>query len=180
VLIDTAIDPFYQRPPLPRFGLELKLNAAYDTMTWFGGGPHECYIDRKASAQVGLYRGSVDEQYVPYVVPQENGNKVDVRWLSLTDNGGVGLLAVAEPSAHHYSTENLTAAQHLNELEWLPEVTLNLDYRQCGLGGASCGPGTRPEYLLPALPMTFRVRLRGLAAGDDPAMLARQELPAAE
>ncbi|NLX37823.1 MAG: DUF4981 domain-containing protein [Chloroflexi bacterium] len=184
VLIDTAIDPFYQRPPLPRFGLEMKLNAGYDTMTWFGGGPHECYVDRKASAQVGLYRGSVDEQYVPYVVPQENGNKVDVRWLSLTDAGGAGLLAVAEPtmeaSAHHYSTENLTAARHLDELEWQPEATLNLDYRQCGLGGASCGPGTRPEYLLPAQPMTFRVRLRGLAEGDDPAALARQELPAAE
>jgi hypothetical protein len=184
VLIDTAIDPFYQRPPLPRFGLEMRLMAGYDTMTWFGGGPHECYIDRQESAQVGRYRGSVDEQYVPYVVPQENGNKVGVRWMALTNPEGAGLLAVAEPtmeaSAHHFSTEDLTQARHLHELHWQPEVTLNLDYQQCGLGGGSCGPGTRPEYLLPAAAMTFRVRLRGLAPEDDPALLARQELPAAE
>jgi len=184
VLVDTSIDPFNQRPPLPRFGLEMRLNAGYDTMTWFGGGPHECYIDRKASSVVGRYSGSVDDQYVPYVVPQENGNKVDVRWLSLTDASGAGLLAVAEPtmeaSAHHYTTENMTKARHLHELHWQPEVTLNLDYRQCGLGGGSCGPITRPEYQLPAEAMTFRVRLRGLATGDDPAVIARQELPAAE
>lgn len=184
IVVDTSIDPFSQRPPLPRLGLEMRLKAGYDTMTWLGGGPHECYIDRKASSRVGLYSGTVDQQYVPYVVPQENGNKVDVRWLALTDDTGAGLLAVAEPtmeaSAHHYTTENLTAANHLHELHWQPEVTVNLDYRQCGLGGASCGPGTRPEYLLPADARTFRVRLRGLAAGEDPALLARQELPAAE
>jgi beta-galactosidase/beta-glucuronidase len=184
VLLDTAIDPFYQRPPLPRFGLEMRLTAGYDTMTWFGGGPHECYIDRQESAQVGRYSGSVDEQYVPYVVPQENGNKMGVRWVALTNATGAGLLAVAEPtmeaSAHHFSTEDLTQARHLHELHWQPEVTFNLDYQQCGLGGGSCGPGTRPEYQLPAVPMTFRVRLRGLAPDDDPALLARQELPAAE
>ncbi len=180
VLIDTAIDPFLRMGVLPRFGLQLRLAPGLDALTWFGRGPHESYVDRKASAQVGRYAGSVDEQYVPYVVPQENGNKTDVRWAALVDDQGVGLLAVAQPlmelSAHHYTTENLTAAQHTNELEWQPEVTLNLDYGQTGLGGASCGPGTRPEYLLRLAAMRFSVRLRPLGRGDTPEALARQAL----
>lgn len=180
VVIETAIDPTLRMGVLPRLGLQLRLAEGLDAMTWFGRGPHESYVDRKASALVGRYAGSVQDQYVPYVVPQENGNKTDVRWAALTDAEGVGLLAVGQPllevSAHHYTTENLTAAQHTNELEWQPEVTLNLDYGQTGLGGASCGPGTRPEYLLRLAPMEFAVRLRALAAGDAPEALARQVL----
>ncbi len=180
VVLDTYIDPTLHMGVLPRLGLQLRLAAGLDAMTWFGRGPHESYVDRKASAQVGRYAGSVDDQYVPYVVPQENGNKTDVRWVAITDPEGVGLLAVGQPllevSAHHYTTENLTAAEHTNELEWQPEVTLNLDYGQSGLGGASCGPGTRREYLLPLAPTGFVVRLRPLGAGDAPEVLARQVL----
>ena len=116
-------------------------------------------------------------------MPQENGNKTDVRWAAQTDANGVGLMAVGAPylevSAHHYTTENLTQAQHTNELEWQPQVTLNLDYRQMGLGGASCGPGTRPEYLLLTAPTHFQVRLRALNADEAPEELARQALPQA-
>jgi hypothetical protein len=112
------------------------------------------------------------------VMPQENGNKTDVRWVAFTDKDGVGLFAAGHPylevSAHHYTTENLSKAQHTNELEWLPEVTLNLDYRQMGLGGASCGPATRPEYWLPVEPTRFQVRLRGLDGSEPPEVLARQ------
>jgi beta-galactosidase/beta-glucuronidase len=180
VILDTALDPTLRMGVLPRFGLQLRLAPGLDAMTWFGRGPHESYVDRKASAQVGRYAGSVDDQYVPYVVPQENGNKTDVRWAALTDAEGVGLLAVGLPllevSAHHYSTENLTAAEHTNELERQPVVTLNLDYGQTGLGGASCGPGTRPEYLLRLAPMSYTLRLRPLGAGDAPEALARQLL----
>ncbi len=180
VVIDTSLDPNLRAGVLPRFGLQLRLAPGLDAMTWFGRGPHESYVDRKASAQVGRYAGSVDEQYVPYVVPQENGNKTDLRWAALTDSDGVGLLAVGLPlmevSAHHYTTENLTAAEHTHELEWQPQVMLNLDYGQTGLGGASCGPGTRPEYLLRLTPMDLSVRLRPLGAGDAPEALARQTL----
>ena len=60
----------------------------YEQFTWYGRGPHETYMDRKEGAQVGVYRGTVDEQFVPYVVPEENGNKTDVRWVTLTNTDG--------------------------------------------------------------------------------------------
>jgi beta-galactosidase/beta-glucuronidase len=183
VVIDVTFDPAVRNGTLPRLGLQLRLVAGPDTMTWFGRGPQESYIDRLAGASVGRYSGSVDEQYVPYVMPQENGNKTDVRWVALTDEEGVGLLATGQPylevSAHHYSTENLSQAGHTTELDWQPEVTLNLDYRQMGLGGASCGPATRPEYVLPIALTRFQVRLRGLDGREPPDELARQAAPEA-
>jgi beta-galactosidase len=178
VVIDVSFDPAVRHGVLPRLGLQLRLAPGPERTTWFGRGPQESYIDRLAGASVGRYSGTVDEQYVPYVMPQEYGNKTDVRWVALTDQDGVGLFAAGHPylevSAHHYSTENLTKAQHTNELEWQPEVTLNLDYRQMGLGGASCGPATRPEYWLPVEPTQFQVRLRGLDGSEPPEVLGRQ------
>jgi hypothetical protein len=172
VTIDVDVTPQGELPFLPRLGLQMALPGGFETVSWYGRGPHESYIDRQASAIVGRYSGTVDEQYVPYVVPQENGNKTDVRWVALTDERGAGLLAVGEPplevSAHHFTTEDLTVADHLHELERRDEITLNLDYRQCGLGGASCGPGVLPQYLLQPEPVQFRVMLRPLAPGQSP------------
>jgi beta-galactosidase/beta-glucuronidase len=177
VVIETQVRPGYQQAPLPRLGLQLRLPQGLETMTWFGPGPHECYSDRKASGRIGHYSGTVDEQHVPYVTPQENGNKIDVRWAAFTDDQGVGLLAVGMPllnvTAHHYTTESLTAARHWHELERCEEIVLNLDYAQSGLGTASCGPGTLPQYLLPAVDTTFGLRLRPLAQGDSPNALSK-------
>lgn len=131
---------------------------------------------------MGVYTGSVDEQYEPYIVPQENGNKTGVRWVALTDADGLGLLAVGsqpiEVSAHHYSTADLDEAKHTYELVRRDEVTLNLDYRQAGLGSASCGPGTRDEYLIQPEPVVYSVRLRPFFAEDGRAMaLSKHRLP---
>ena len=91
-----------------------------EALTWFGRGPHESYVDRKAGAPIGRYQGTVTEQYVPYIVPQENGNKSDVRWAALTNNEGKGLLVVGEPflnvSAWDYTMEALEKAEHIHEL----------------------------------------------------------------
>ncbi|NLX43502.1 MAG: DUF4981 domain-containing protein, partial [Chloroflexi bacterium] len=183
VQVHVYFEPSARWGLLPRIGLQLYLAAGYNRMIWFGRGPHESYIDRLASASVGRYSGSVDEQYVPYVMPQENGNKTDVRWVALAADNGVGLMAVGAPylevSAHHYTSANLHQAQHTNELQWQPEVELNLDYRQMGLGGASCGPGTRPEYWVHSEPTHYSLRLRALSAGQDPSLVARQALPQA-
>jgi Beta galactosidase small chain. len=120
-------------------------------------------VDRKEGARVGVYSGTVDEQYVPYIVPEENGNKTEVRWVSLTNADGVGLLAVGMPtmevSAHHYTTEDLTQARHTYELVRREEITLNLDYAQSGLGSASCGPGRLEKYQLKPEEVRYRVRL---------------------
>jgi beta-galactosidase/beta-glucuronidase len=173
VIVEEHVVPGDGLPPLPRLGLQMCVPGAYDTFTWYGRGPHETYPDRKEGARVGVYSGTVDEQYVPYVVPQENGNKTDVRWVALTDGDGFGLLAVAgaadgsralmHASAHHLTTENLDRATHTYELEWQKDVTLNLDARQAGLGGASCGPETLPQYWVQPEEVRFVVRLRPLS-----------------
>jgi beta-galactosidase/beta-glucuronidase len=174
VVIYTNILPSGKLPPLPRIGLQFRIPGDYDTFTWYGRGPHENYCDRKEGASVGVYSGTVDNQYVPYIMPQENGNKTDVRWVSLTNNNGIGLLAVGMPllemSAHHSTTEDLTKAKHTFELKRRKDIILSLDYKQSGLGGASCGPDTLPRYLIKPEPTHFGVRIRPLSPRDSSAM----------
>ncbi|UCC63636.1 MAG: DUF3883 domain-containing protein [Anaerolineae bacterium] len=166
-------------PALPRIGLQMRLPGGYEQFTWYGRGPHETYVDRKEGAQVGVYSGTVDEQYVPYIVPQENGNKTEVRWVALTNEEGVGLLAVGSPwlsvSAHHYTTGDLTKAAHTYELKRREDITLNLDYRQLGLGSASCGPGRLEKYQLKPVEVRYCVRLPSvLTKTDSPMALSKQ------
>ncbi|MCK5118859.1 MAG: DUF4981 domain-containing protein, partial [Candidatus Latescibacteria bacterium] len=145
VVLDHWVAPAGSLPPLPRVGVRMILPDEYDRFSWYGRGPHESYSDRKLGARIGVYGGSVEDQYVPYIVPQENGNKTDVRWASLTDADGAGLLIVGLPllnvSAHHFTAEDLTEARHTYELKRRDAITLNLDYTQSGLGNGSCGPG---------------------------------------
>ncbi|GAB4573858.1 MAG: beta-galactosidase LacZ [Anaerolineae bacterium] len=181
VAVESRVHVPLQAPPLPRLGLTMQVPGGFEQFAWFGRGPQESYIDRKAGVAVGLYAGTVDEQYVPYILPQENGNKTDVRWLALRREDGAGLLVSADPlmeaSAHHFTAHDLYAAFHTNELPRREEITLNVDRMQCGLGGASCGPGTLPEYLIMPGEYTFAVRLRPVTAEDDLRTLARLRLP---
>lgn len=164
VLVDTHVLPDEGLPFLPRIGLQMRLPEGFEQFGWYGRGPHETYVDRKEGAQVGVYRGSVDDQYVPYIVPEENGNKTDVRWVTLTNRDGIGLSVrgdrLLEVSAHHFTTEDLTAARHTHELVRRPEITLNLDYAQSGLGSASCGPGRLEKYKLQPEEVRYQVRLK--------------------
>ena len=170
VLVDTHVVPSEHLPPLPRVGLQMRLPAGYDQFAWYGRGPHESYSDRKMSADVGVYGGTVDEQYVPYIMPQENGNKTEVRWVALTNPAGHGLfVAGVHPeddapwlnvSAHHFTTQDLAEAKHTYELKRRDEITLNLDYAQGGLGNGSCGPGVLPQYLLQPQEVRFSLWLR--------------------
>ena len=139
-------------PDLPRLGVRLTLASDFEHLEWFGRGPHESYCDRKAGASVGRYRGEVRQQYYPYIVPQENGNKEDVRLLSLIDDEKAGMQVQGDPtlgfSAHHFTPEDLTDAYHTTELKERDEITLLLDVAQRGLGTKSCGPDTLDEYLV--------------------------------
>jgi beta-galactosidase len=157
---------------LPRMGLSLQLPGGFERFTWYGRGPVENYRDRKAGAAVGLYSSTVDEQFVPYVMPQENGNKTDVRWLSLTNEAGVGLKVTAdaslmEASVGHYSADELYRALHTNELKRQEAVILNLDHAQAGLGGASCGPATLEQYRLRPGDYNFAFRLEPIVAEEQ-------------
>jgi beta-galactosidase/beta-glucuronidase len=177
--LTTHVVPLNCPAGWPRLGLQMRLPSALDRIAWYGRGPHESYSDRLESARVGVWRGTVQEQYVPYVKPQENGNKTDVRWVVLHDIRGVGLLATGQPllnvSAHHYTTHNLADAAHTIDLVRLDETILNLDHAQCGLGSNSCGPRPLDKYLLPPKETTFSVRLTAVEeAKESPMRISRE------
>ncbi len=178
--MDNRFEPFGQLPPLPRIGVVMRLVAGLENLRWYGRGPHENYIDRKESADMGIWSGTVDEQYIPYPFPQETGTKVDIEWLSLTDDGDNGLLVVAEPamaaSALHYTAGDLDAAEHTYELRRRDEVILSLDARHSGLGNGSCGPGVLPCYEVPPEPYNLHLSLRPIRglSDQDVARLSRR------
>ncbi len=166
VLIENSIEPSGENiPEIPRLGMQMEIPGRYSTMTWYGRGPHETYWDRKTGAAVGLYSGAVQEQIHLYVRPQENGNKTDVRWVALMDGDGTGLLAIGRPllsvSAWPFTMEDLGKAKHIHELPTRENITVNLDYKQMGVGGDdSWGARTHPEYMLYAKPYVWRLRIR--------------------
>ena len=184
VVVDGRLTPGSgPLPELPRFGMQMAVPAALSTMTWLGRGPHENYWDRATGAAVGRYSGKVADLVHDYVRPQENGNRTDVRWLALTDASGAGLLASGLPllsvSAWPYTMDDLEKATHTNELPRRDTITLNLDYRQTGVGGDD-GWGARPhaEYTLDAKPYAYRFRLRAYAPSMGPLEdVARRPVP---
>lgn len=151
-------------PTLPRIGLQMTLPLALNRVSWFGRGPGESYADTKQANRFGMWKAGIDDLYTPYVMPQENGNRTDVRWVALTDIRGMGLLAAGVPdlnfSAHRFTTQDLDAARHTHELTPRDSITLNLDWRQNGIGSGSCGPGPWERYLLKSEEFRFSVLLR--------------------
>jgi beta-galactosidase len=138
---------------LPRLGVTLSLPASFDTVTWFGCGPLDSYCDRNRASWVGRFAGAVDDQYVPYVVPQEHGNKTGLRWLQLGGPAATVRFAptrLCEGSATRFTPEDLFAARHTSDLVRRPDVIVNLDVAHRGLGTASCGPDTLDRYKIPA------------------------------
>ena len=173
VVVDTAYQPGAQKVPmLPRFGTELILGAGLEQLAWYGRGPHETYIDRQFE-RVDVYRATVDEEWVDYSQPQENGNKTDVRWVALTNKDGIGLLAVGAPTlsvaARHFAKDDIDRAAYTWEMPRREQVFLNLDWKQMGVGGIdSWSPNAwpLPAYRLDgSQPMSFRYRLSPIA-GD--------------
>ncbi|WP_218025571.1 glycoside hydrolase family 2 TIM barrel-domain containing protein [Capsulimonas corticalis] len=168
VKIETRVTPFGAIDTIPRVGLQLRAAGGLERFTWYGLGPHQTYPDVRESARVGVYSGAVDEQYVPYIMPQENGNKSDVRWASLTDDFGLGLLATGNAllnvSVHHSTPEDFTQARHTYELTRRDDVIVNIDHVVRGIGSNSCGPGVLPQYQLKAAETTFTVHLQPFSA----------------
>ncbi|MFW9923405.1 MAG: glycoside hydrolase family 2 TIM barrel-domain containing protein [Candidatus Thorarchaeota archaeon] len=138
IIIENSFVPAKE---MIRFGTQTKLAAKYKQVKWFGRGPHETMLDRKSGAMVGVFSSSVEELIHNYVKPQENGNRSDIRWVSLTDDKGDGLLisTVGEHlinfSTWPYSMDDLENAKHIHELPKRDFITLNIDYDQRGVGG---------------------------------------------
>lgn len=157
--VDVNKDSIGKIPVMPRFGMQWILPAGFEQIEYYGRGPQENYQDRNFSAHVGLYRQTVTGQYFPYVVPQETGNKTDIRWFRIANAKGKGLLirsdSLLSMSALHYFDSDLDDGlkrhqRHATDLQKRPQTQLNIDLRQMGVGGIdSWRSMPMQQYLLP-------------------------------
>ena len=175
VSVENTVTPHGTMPPaLPRLGLSLRLDPALEAFEYYGRGPRENYVDRLTGSFLGRWTSTVADQFENYVRPQDNGFKSDVRWVQLTAKDGKGVrFAASEPmfvQALHYDWEDLEFARHRNGQQRFrtplvprPEVFLNLDVRQTGLGGASCGPEPMEKYVFPIEKTCWSLKIEPVA-----------------
>ncbi len=145
-------------PELPRFGMQMQLGNEFNNFTYYGRGPWENYADRNTSSFIGIYNSTVEQQKFDYIRPQENGNKTDVRWLTLTNPNGLGIkIEGAQPlsvKVSHNTAEDLDPGftkkqQHPSDVTPRNRVYLNVDLKQRGVGGDnSWGAYPHKQYLL--------------------------------
>ena len=164
---------------LPRLGVTLELPREMSDVEYYGLGPWENYCDRKAACYPGKFNTTVKEMYVPYIMPQENGNRTGVEYAAFRKGKtGPGLLIGApgtmEFSALHYSIDQLWNALHTCDLKEENGVFVNCDCRQRGLGTATCGPDVRKEYEIQPGRYRFVLRLAALEENADAAETARR------
>jgi beta-galactosidase len=173
-------------PELPRFGTRMKVPSQFDRLTWYGRGPHENYQDRNKSAYIDNYSSSVEEQYFPYIRPQENGYKTDTRWLALQDKEGQGIMVIGEPlisfSALPFEMEDLdqgikTNYRHTADLVPKDFVSLHVDYKQTGVGGDdSWGARPHPQYTLNYKDYKYSYIIRPLRGNENLNELSRKRV----
>ncbi|WP_312482514.1 glycoside hydrolase family 2 TIM barrel-domain containing protein [Sphingobacterium multivorum] len=155
---------------LPRFGMQWIMPAGFEAINYYGRGPQENYIDRNFASHVGIYKQTVDQQYFPYVMPQETGNKTDVRWMEIRNKQGEGLFFTADStfsmSALHYFDKDLDDGpkrqqRHAADLDKRKQTQVNIDLRQMGVGGInSWGAWPLHEYTLPYKDYSFSFVLK--------------------
>ncbi len=157
VKVDYMLSADKDLPNIPKVGMQCGILRAYDNITWYGRGLLENYIDRRTGSPAGIYSQPINEFDEPYVVPQENGNRTDVRWMYLHDTQNNGLLVVADSllsmNAWPYTEQNIIAARHTNKLKDAGLVILNIDLKQMGVGGNDSWSDVAaplPQYQIPA------------------------------
>lgn len=167
ISVRNDIEPYGHQPAaLPRLGLSLLVNPELEQVRWYGRGPLENYVDRCTGSFLRVWDSTVTDMYEEYVRPQDNGYRSDVRWLSLSDKKGKGVRISGDCplffQALHYSWDDLMYARHTNKeerrtavLQPRKEICLNVDLRQLGLGGASCGPKPMEKYIFPIQKESF-------------------------
>ena len=139
VKVDYILNPLPGLPNIPKVGMQGGINRSFDQITWYGKGLLENYIDRNYGFDAAIFSQPIEEFMEPYAVPQENGNRTDVRWMFLADRNKEGLMVVADSllsmSAWPYTEENIETAKHTNKLKDAGYITLNIDLVQMGVGG---------------------------------------------
>ena len=152
ISITNRVEPMETVTSLPKVGMQFPMPLDYRNLTYFGKDT-ENYPDRNASGKMSLYHVNALDLFEQHVVPQDNGNHSDTRWLALTsDKSKVGLfVTMSEPfnfSIYNYNDDNLTAARRINQLEPKDFLTVNVDYKVAPIGTATCGPGVDEKYVL--------------------------------
>lgn len=167
--IETTLsyDPVKELGDMPEFGMMFKLDADYDTVKWYGLGPHETYEDRQHGGKYGVYENKVADNIAEYLVPQESGNKCRVRYAKVMDKKGRGMMFFGDElsfSALPYTPHELENAAHHFELPPVHYTVVRVAKKQMGVGGDdSWGSHTHPEYLLDASEkMEFTFCFRGI------------------
>ena len=183
IVVNATIDPAAKGTELPRMGLRTELPKDFEQMSWLGRGPQDSYRDRLEAAHVGIHHSRVSDQWTNYVLPQEQGNKEDVRWMALTDAEGRGLLVVAPDNiaasaAHWRPEDNYTKSdnrkKHPYEMKFVEQTVLNLDAYNRALGNGSCGPDVIDKYRIRSSKSFLSFLFIPLASRQTDAQLAER------
>jgi beta-galactosidase len=147
-----VVDVPAEYPDLPRLGISIPVLSTADVVRWFGRGPRDSYVDRQSSELVGIYEQSVNEQFVPYLRPQDSGHHVETRWFEVVDQMGRGLRVEADAGttisfgAFPYSDASIEAATIPADLKADQNIWVHIDHKRRGVGTGSCGPDTLAKY----------------------------------
>ena len=186
IMVNSLISPSITGTIIPKLGFRLEMPSAMEQLQWFGRGPWDSYRDRKEACLPAIYKSTVTDQYEDYILPQEHGTKQEVRWISLTNANGKGLLFTAPDqmaaSAVHFRPEdNYTdrdnRMKHTYQFKACTTTVVNLDAATRGLGNASCGPEVMAKYELKAANTAFRFFIMPITDQASAAQMARVEMP---
>ena len=186
LMVNSFIRPNNTGAILPKLGFRLEMPKEMEQLSWFGRGPWDSYVDRKEACLPAIYNSTVTDQYEEYILPQEHGTKQEVRWISLTNTDGQGLLFAAPDqmaaSAVHFKPESNytnkdTRKKHTYEFVKCANTVVNLDAATRGLGNNSCGPDVMAKYELKAANTAFRFFIIPLKAEVKAAQAARIDMP---
>jgi beta-galactosidase len=160
------------QPPLPRFGFKFRMPEGMEEVRYFGYGPNESYEDKRLASRVSLFKTTATENFEHYVRPQENSAHYGCKWADVTSTAGYGLYFSGENfslSVSHYDPHYLTGFNHDFELVPEKDTTVIIDYRNSGIGSASCGPDLQPEYRIEENEFFFSFSFKPSFAGNvDP------------
>lgn len=171
-------------PIIPQIGMDFNMPEEFENVSWYGRGPGETYVDRKLGSKVGVYESTVEDQFFPYIKPSENGNKTDVRWLTLTNDNGEGLMVSGSPvlefSALHYTQEELASKKHTYELNKSKDIVVSVNHKQTGIAGDDSW-GSKPRsyaMLYPNEEYNYKMILRPIDMNtENPMEINKTDLP---
>ena len=186
IMVNSFIQPSCTGAVLPKIGLRFEMPSGMEQLSWFGRGPWDSYRDRKEACFPAIYNSTVKEQQTDYILPQEHGTKQEVRWMSVRNNEGNGLLIVAPEqmaaSAVHFRPEDNytnrdTRVKHPYDFKTCATTVVSLDAKTRGLGNASCGPDVMAKYELKAENTAFRFFIMPVNNTTNIAKAARIDMP---